>query len=116
MNQSPAEANQLNMPNEILAKAVSRVRSALGLSQRQLLSILKAQTLDGLDSSSETGKRAAQLIWIYQRLYAYVGGDKKAMHHWVSTHNRSLGSSPVDVMSTDSGLDQVIDYLNSRGA
>lgn len=116
MNQPPAAPNPLTLPNEILAKAVSRVRSALDLSPGQLLSILKTATLDGLDPSSDTGKRAAKLIWIYQRLYAYVGNDKKTLRHWVNTHNKSLGSSPIDVMSTDSGLDQVIEYLNSRSA
>jgi hypothetical protein len=100
----------------VLLKAIQRVQAALDLTEEQLLAILQTDTLDQLDASSDKGKRAAKLISIYQSLYAYVGDDKKTLSHWVSTQNRSLGASPVNVMSRDSGLDRVIAYLTSRGA
>lgn len=98
----------------MLIKAIRRVQAALGLTHEQLLAILKTSILDDLDAASEEGKRAATLISIYYRLCAYIGDDKTSLRHWVNAHNRYLGTSPVDVMSTDSGLDQVVVYLNSR--
>jgi uncharacterized protein (DUF2384 family) len=116
MNQQTTTAKPMPQDDKVLLKAIRRVQSALSISPGQLLSILKTKSLEGLNASSETGRRAAMLIWIYQRLYAYIGDDKKTLCHWVNTHNKSLGSSPIDVMSADSGLNQVIEYLNSRGA
>lgn len=114
MNQETTPAKPMPRDDDVLIKAIRRVQAALGLTHEQLLSILKTSILDELDAASEKGKRAATLISIYQRLCAYVGDSKKTLRHWVSTHNRYLRASPVDVMSTDSGLDQVIGYLNSR--
>lgn len=114
MNQKPTPAMPMPRSDDVLIKAIRRVQAALGLTHEQLLSILKISSLEDLDAASEEGKRAATLISIYQRLCAYVGDNKTNLHHWVSTHNRYLGTCPVDVMSTDSGLDQVIVYLNSR--
>ena len=114
MNQQTTPAKPMPRNDDVLIKAIRRVQVALGLTHEQLLSILKTSTLDELDAASEKGKRAATLISIYQRLCAYVGDNKTNLRHWTTTYNRYLGASPVDVMSTESGLDQVTEYLNSR--
>lgn len=97
-------------------KAISRVQSALDLTHEQLLSILGADSRDGLAPSSEAGRRASKLILIYQRLYGYLGANEKARRDWAKTDNRALGSCPNDTMVTEEGLDRVLHYLKARGA
>lgn len=98
--------------NEVLAEAVRRVQAALDLTNEQLLAVLKIRTMEELNASNEAGKRAAILVRIFQRLYAFVDGNNIAMRHWISTESRSLGARPLNLMSEDIGLYQVLDYLD----
>jgi hypothetical protein len=110
MNQLKAMADN---SGSVLIKATCRNRSALDLSLEELLAILQTPTIEGLKPTSETGKRAASLIWIYQRLYAYIGGDVIALRHWLRSQNRFFGACPLDILTTDTGLERVSQYLSS---
>jgi hypothetical protein len=101
-------------PGDILAKAVERAASPLGLTSGQLALILGINESDlgaSIDPESRVGIRARQLIQIYQHLYALTGNDSSKMTHWMKTRNRQFTSAPIDRMQNTLGLEEIITYL-----
>jgi hypothetical protein len=101
-------------PGDILAKAVERAASPLGLTSGQLALILGVDERDlgaTIDPESRAGIRARQLIRIYQHLYALTGNDSSKMTHWMKTRNRQFASAPIDRMQNTLGLEEIITYL-----
>tara|TARA_R110001583_G_scaffold195353_1_gene372126 strand:+ start:9916 stop:10272 length:357 start_codon:yes stop_codon:yes gene_type:complete len=114
------------IPNQgqLLAKAAARAAAELQLSTAQYIAALgdDATDLNGIsaadsgspmDPQSQAGKRALQLIEIYQLLQSQTGNNRKAMAHWMTTENRRLGSHPIALVTTTAGLDQITAYLES---
>jgi|SRR5690554_684355 len=113
-------------PNQglVLAKVAARAAAELQLSTAQYIDVLGVDStgLNGLnvadsgtpiDPQSQAGKRALQLIEIYQLLQSQTGNDHAAMVHWMTTENRRLGSRPIDLVATTAGLGQITAYLES---
>jgi hypothetical protein len=114
------------MPDQgpVLAKAAARAAAELKLSTAQYIDALGDDVTDPdsvsamdagspIDPQSKVGKRALQLIEIYQRLQSQTGNNRVAMAHWMTTENRRLGSRPIDLMTTTAGLSQIKAYLES---
>jgi len=110
--------------HEVLGKAASRAAAKLGLSPTQYLAALGADLTgsdgisamdeDGLlDPQSTTGKKALQIIRIYERLQNQTGDNAVAMDLWMTTANRRLCARPIDLVTKTHGLDQIEAYLES---
>jgi antitoxin Xre/MbcA/ParS-like protein len=110
--------------HEVLGKAAGRAAAKLGLSPEQYLAALGADLTgsdgisamdeDGLlDPQSTTGKKALQIIRIYDRLQYQMGDNAVEMDLWMTTENRRLRARPIDLMTTKQGLDQIEVYLES---
>lgn len=110
MNESKPELHK----KDVLAKAITRLQPILGLTLQQLLAVLGTSRLEALEPSSDSGRRAAKLILIYRRLCACVGNNGADLRQWMTSHNHYFGSRPVDVIDTEEGLDQVLQYLNAQ--
>ena len=101
-------------PGDILAKAVERAASPLGLTSGPLALILGINESDlgaSIDPESSVGIRARQLIQIYQYLYALTGNDISKMTHWIKIGNQQFKSAPIDRMQNTLGLEEIITYL-----
>lgn len=111
---------------DLLASAALAASRALGLKNAQLAAILGVSepTLSRIRRGNygiPDGKPfelALLLVRIYRALYAIVGGDSDAMHHWVAAANRHLsGQSPAELMQSVEGIAQVLHYLDAmRGS
>jgi len=103
-------------PSEVLVKTTLRVVAALQIDETQLATILgvdKALLTVAIEPASCQGLRALQLIRIYQRLSAITGNDNATMSQWMTTTNRRFDCSPIKLMQTAEGLDEVTFYLDS---
>tara|TARA_R110001599_G_scaffold348060_1_gene574924 strand:- start:765 stop:1118 length:354 start_codon:yes stop_codon:yes gene_type:complete len=113
------------IPNQgqVLAKVAARAAAELQLSTAQYINALGDDEADpsglsavdsgsSIDPQSQVGKRALQLIEIYQLLQSQTGNNRVAMAHWMTTENRRLGSRPIDLVTT-AGLGQITAYLES---
>jgi len=100
----------------VLAKAVVNAGRRLGLSQDQVGAIIgrdRTTFSRGLDPESKPGELALLLIRAYRSLYALVGGDAAAMHHWMHTRNSGTGGVPAEQMRAIPGLMRVTEYLDA---
>lgn len=103
-------------PRLVLAKAVVNAGRRLGLSQDQVGAIIgrdRTSLSRGLDPDSKPGELALLLIRAYRSLYALVGGDAGAMHHWMHTHNGDTGGVPAEQIRSIPGLMRVTEYLDA---
>ncbi|GAA3969987.1 MbcA/ParS/Xre antitoxin family protein [Allohahella marinimesophila] len=102
----------------MLTKALVRASEGLGMTRDELAHVLGRNRTglirDGIDPKGKTGELALLLIRIYQALFVLVGGDSKAMKHWVKTENRAFGNvRPLDRLQKVEGLVQVAQYLDA---
>lgn len=110
--------------HEVLGKAASRAAAKLGLSAAQYLAALGVDLTDSdcisavdddalVDPQSTTGKKALQIIRIYERLQNQTGDNAVTMDLWMTTENRRLRARPIDLVTKTHGLDQIEAYLES---
>lgn len=102
--------------SHVLAKAVARAASALGLTAKQLaltLGINESHLGDPIDPDSSEGARARQLVMIFKQLHALTGGDSDAIADWMKKRNRQFSSAPIDLTQTQQGLNDITAYLES---
>jgi len=101
----------------------------LGITQDQLANIIgvsrativriKKRTSDNLEDTSisqnsKAFELALLLIRIYRSLYSILGGNQKAMKHWMNTPNRHLDNKiPAELVQSALGLTQVLWYLDA---
>jgi len=101
---------------KVLSKAVFNAGKALGLTQTQVGEVIGRERTglrQGLDPTSKAGELAILLIRCYRSLYVLVGGDSKAMRHWLYTHNHHLGAVPREQLNSIPGLIRVVEYLDA---
>lgn len=101
---------------EVLSKAVFNAGKALGLTQTEVADVIgreRSGLRRGLDPASKAGELALLLIRCYRSLYVLVGGDNRAMRHWLHTGNRHLGGVPREQLNTIAGLLHVAEYLDA---
>jgi Protein of unknown function (DUF2384) len=109
---------------QILAKAVLRAASALGLNQGALADILGMSTASvsrmkegGYLLGQKEFELAAFLVRIYRSLDAQFGGDPSPVRSWFHAENRHLGGTPALLVKRIEGLVRVSGYLDfMRGA
>jgi hypothetical protein len=103
-------------PSEVLARATLRAAVAMKIDGERLAVILGVDTnfVDvALEPVSNPGRRAQQLVRIYQQLSGIIGHDTVAMAHWMTTSNKRFDCSPRDRIQAAEGLDDVEFYLES---
>jgi hypothetical protein len=59
---------------------------------------------------------SALFIRLYRSLDAIVSGDEAVAKEWLNNHNTALGDAPINLMRNVSGLNHVIQYLDTRRA
>lgn len=59
---------------------------------------------------------AILFVRVYRSLDAIVGGDDAVAAGWLRNANTALGAAPIEMLQTVSGLNNVINYLDSRRA
>ncbi len=101
---------------EVLSKAVFKAGKAMGLTQSQVGDVIGRERTgirQGLNPTSKAGELALLLIRCYRSLFVLVGGDNKAMRHWLNTNNRHLGAVPREQLNNIPGLIRVTEYLDA---
>jgi hypothetical protein len=109
----------------VVTKAVLRAGEQLGLSGRQLGTVigLSEPTVSRmrraeyqLDPSSKSFELALLFIRLFRSLDAIVGGDAAVARAWLANENSALAARPLDSIQTIAGLVNVVAYLDARRA
>ena len=100
-------AERLQVANRVLARVI-------GISEASV-SRMRAGTylLTPPDKSFEL---ALLFIRLYRALDAVVDGDEVAAAAWLRSDNQALGSTPLAMVQSVSGLMHVLQYLDTRRA
>lgn len=69
-----------------------------------------------LEPGTEPFARALLLVRLFRSLDAIVGGDAVTARAWLRNRNTLLNSAPIDQLTTTSGLENVLAYLDARRA
>lgn len=109
----------------VVAKAVTRAASLLGLSNAELsrtlgLSEASASRLRAGGyapaPSSKPFELAVLLLRLFRGLDAIMGGDATAIRAWMRAPNTALRDRPLALIQTVQGLVQTVQYVDSRRA
>jgi hypothetical protein len=108
----------------VLAKAVLRAATLMGLNQGALAEILGMSTASVSrmkDGEYVLGQKefelAAFLVRVYRSLDALFGGQASNVGAWLHAENRHLGGTPAILVRRIEGLVRVAQYLDfMRGA
>ena len=109
----------------IISKAAIRAAERLGVSQRDLGTIIgvsestvsRIKTGDfPLDRDPKAFELSLLFVRLYRSLDAIVGGDTQAAASWLRSFNTALDARPIDAIQSITGLVNVIGYLDSRRA
>ena len=109
----------------IVSKAAIRAAERLGVSQRDLGTIIgvsestvsRIKTGDfPLDRDPKAFELSLLFVRLYRSLDAIVGGDTQAAASWLKSFNTALDARPIDAIQSITGLVNVIGYLDSRRA
>jgi transcriptional regulator with XRE-family HTH domain len=111
--------------SSVLTKAVTRAASLLGLTQRQLGTILglSAPTASRLFAGRYRLSAARSKEWelglLFVRLFRSLDalwGHEGTARAWLSGYNTALGAAPLELIQSAAGLVRVVDYLDhARG-
>lgn len=109
----------------VVTKAVLNAADHLGLNARALgrvlgvseatVSRMKAGAVL-LEEGTKSYELAVLLVRVFRSLDAIAGGDALVARGWMTARNLALGDTPLNKISTISGLVDVITYLDSRRA
>ena len=107
-------------PAATLGKATLRASSQLGLSQKDLASILGISEATAsrlargrsVDPKSTEGELALLLLRVYRSLSTLVGGRAEAAREWMHAANHHLNGTPASLARTTTGLVAIADYLD----
>jgi plasmid maintenance system antidote protein VapI len=107
-------------PAGTLTKATLRAAERLGLSQRELASVLgvSAASLSRLGRSRQVepetkeGELALLFVRAFRSLDALVGGEADAARAWFHAENLHLGGVPAEMVQKIDGLVHVLEYLD----
>ena len=103
----------------ILATALKRASSLMGISNSLLAKILKIDinTLstifkNGINPDSQKGQVSALIVRIYKSLSQLSGNDKNYIQHFLYNENKYFRNKPINVMETIDGLILINKYLD----
>ncbi|MCC6902355.1 MAG: DUF2384 domain-containing protein [Polyangiaceae bacterium] len=105
----------------VLTRATLRAAERLGLSQRELATVLgvSAASLSRLgkrrqvDPASKEGELALLFLRAFRSLDSIVGGDADAARAWLHSENDHLGGVPSVLIARVDGLVRVVEYLDA---
>src|SRR6185503_10627032 len=109
-------------PSQVAAKALRRAADALQLSQSEIAAIIGASAATvsrtfsgerGVDVQSAEGRLSLLFLRVFRSLDALVGGDSGKARQWLRSHNRHLGSVPLQLLAQAQGLVRIADYLDA---
>ncbi len=109
----------------VLTEAVVKAAEIMGLSQ-----IVLAQTIGVSGSSvsrmkagdyllkekSKEWELAALLVRLFRSLDAIVAGDERSLRSWLKGYNTALRETPLNIITTVSGLTKTVDYVDAYRA
>ncbi len=109
----------------VLTKAVVSAADIMELRQVAL-----AKTLGVSESSvsrmktgnyllKETGKEwelAALLVRLFRGLDAIMAGDERSLLSWLQGYNTALGETPINLITSVTGLTKTVDYVDAYRA
>lgn len=109
---------------QLVGKAAVRAATHLGLPLSTLAAILDYPVSrieaagEGLRllPNSVAFAKAVTFIRMYRSLDSLMGGDEYSARTWLTSRNTSLQARPVDLLATQDGFQNVINYLDSRRA
>lgn len=105
----------------VLTRATLRAAERLGLSQRELSTVLgvSAASLSRLgkhrqvDPASKEGELALLFLRAFRSLDSIVGGDADVARAWLHAENDHLGGVPSALIARVDGLVRVVEYLDA---
>jgi DNA-directed RNA polymerase specialized sigma24 family protein len=114
-------SQELPEASAVLTRATLRASDRLGVSQRELASVLgvSAASLSRLgrtrsiDPDSKEGELALLFVRIFRSLDSLTGGDDAAARAWLHAANTHLGGTPAELIVTVPGLVHVVEYLDA---
>ena len=69
-----------------------------------------------LSSGDKPFELAVLFVRVFRALDAMVGGDETAAAVWLKSENLALGTAPLRLVQSVSGLAHVLAYLDARRA
>jgi Protein of unknown function (DUF2384) len=109
----------------LVTRAVIRAADKLEINNKVLAGVIgvseaTASRMKNGRHALEAGGKPFQLAVLFVRLYrsldALIGGDDAVARAWLSNANTALGSAPIELIQSVSGLMNVIQYLDARRA
>ena len=104
----------------ILATALKRASSLMGINNSSLAKILKIDisTLStifkkGINPDSQRGHASTLIVRIYKSLSQLSGNDNNYIQHFLFSENRYFRNKPINVMETIDGLILINKYLDT---
>lgn len=105
----------------VLAKAVLRAATQLGLKQAELAAVLgmhrtavsRLKQSQSLDPQSKQGELALLLIRTARALHALTGGDEDWIRHFMRTPNKITGGVPAEQVASIQGLMSVLQFADA---
>ncbi|TCV02747.1 MbcA/ParS/Xre antitoxin family protein [Paracandidimonas soli] len=107
-------------PDAVLAKAILRAGSQLGLKQADLAAVLgvhrtaisRLKNAPSLDPESKPGELALLLIRLARALFALTGGDQDWIRHFMHSPNQVTGGVPAQQITSIQGLMRVLQFVD----
>ena len=104
-------------PATVLAKAALRAADRMGLSRKELSTVLgrdrSSLSRSGIDPESKAGELAMLLIRCFRSLAVLVDDNDAQIREWLTTANRHTGGVPAEQLLTVAGLVTVCEYLDA---
>jgi antitoxin Xre/MbcA/ParS-like protein len=109
----------------LVTKAAIRAADKLGINSKVLAVVIGVS--EATVSRMKSGKHvleadgkpfelAVLLVRLHRSLDSLIGGDDIAARAWLSNANTVLGTAPLELIQSVSGLMNVIQYLDARRA
>jgi hypothetical protein len=109
----------------VVTKAVVRAAERLAVSNRLLAAVLGLSEATvsrmgagsyELAAASKPLELAVLFIRLFRSLDAITGGDSAVARAWLRNDNTVLGAAPISLVTSVSGLVNVVGYLDARRA
>jgi hypothetical protein len=109
----------------VVTKAVVRAAERLEVSNRLLAAVLGLSEATvsrmgagsyELVAASKPFELAVLFIRLFRSLDAITGGDSAVARAWLRNENTVLGATPISLVTSVSGLVNVVGYLDARRA
>lgn len=115
-----ARLKPASAPDAVLAKAVLRASTQLGLKQSDLAAVLgvhrtaisRLKNTPSLDPDSKSGELALLLIRVARALFALTGGDQDWIRHFMHSPNMVTGGIPAQQITSIQGLMRVLQFVD----